>query len=106
MVYHQTFNSAAGDFYKNYHQKFDKYPGSILHALGYGNVYAIYYGLQTAGTNSDNKALADALRKIKYDSPLGTDASFDKTGQLQGASGRLAQVVDGKLEVDPANWTK
>lgn len=106
LVYHQTFNPAAEDFYRNYHQKFGKYPGSILHALGYGNVYAIYYGLQTAGTNTDNKALADALRKIKYDSPLGTNASFDKSGQLQGASGRLAQVVDGKLEVDPAKWTQ
>jgi branched-chain amino acid transport system substrate-binding protein len=106
LVYHQTFNSAAEDFYKNYHQKFGKYPGSILHALGYANVYAIYYGLKEAGTNSDSKALADALRKIHYDSPLGTNASFDANGQLQGASGRLAQVVDGKLEVNPANWTK
>lgn len=106
LVYHQTFNSAAEDFYKNYHQQFGKYPGSILHALGYGNVYAIYHGLKAAGTNTDNKALADALRKIKYDSPLGTNASFDKAGQLQGASGRLAQVVNGQLEVNPANWTK
>jgi hypothetical protein len=46
------------------------------------------------------------LRKIKYDSPLGEKAYFDQKGQLQGASGRLAQVVNGKIEVDPKKWTK
>jgi len=106
LVYHHTFNQSAEEFHNNYYKKFGKYPGSILHALGYANVYAVYYGLKEAGTNSDTKALADALRKIKYDSPLGTGAYFDKTGQLQGASGRLAQVVDGQLVVDPAKWIK
>ncbi len=106
LVYHHTFNPAAQKFHQNYHQQFGKYPGSILHALGYANVYAIYHGLKEAGSNKSNKKLAQALRKVKYDSPLGADAYFDKSGQLQGASGRLSQVVNGTLEVNPANWTK
>jgi branched-chain amino acid transport system substrate-binding protein len=106
LVYHRTFNQTAEDFHKAFTAKYGKEPGSILHALGYANVYALYYGLKEAKTNKDTKALADALRKIKYDSPLGSNATFDAAGQLQGASGRLAQVVNLKLEVDPAKWTK
>ncbi len=106
LVYHRTFNKAAEDFHNAYTDKFGKEPGSILHALGYADIYALYYGLKEAKTNKSTQALADALRKIKYDSPLGTNAFFDKTGQLQGASGKLAQVVNGQLIVDPAKWTK
>lgn len=106
IVYYPTFNAAAQKFYDAFYAKYKKYPGSILNALGYANVYAIYYGLKKAGTNKDTKALADALREIKYDSPLGTNVYFDAKGQLQGASGTLAQVVKGKLEVDPSKWTK
>ncbi len=106
LVYHNSFNKAAQDFHEAYHKKFGQYPGSILHALGYANVYAIYYGLKEAGNNKETKALADGLRRIKYDSPLGTNAYFDKAGQLQGASGSLAQVVNMQLEVDPSKWKK
>jgi branched-chain amino acid transport system substrate-binding protein len=106
LVYHYTFNPAAQNFHENYHQKFGKYPGSILHALGYANVYAVYHGLKEAGSNKSTKKLAKALHKVKYDSPLGAGAYFDQNGQLQGASGRLAQVVNGTLEVNPENWTR
>jgi branched-chain amino acid transport system substrate-binding protein len=106
VVYHRTFNKVAENFHNSFKKMYGKEPGSILHALGYANIYAIYYGLKEAKTNKDTTALANALRKIKYDSPLGENAYFDEKGQLQGASGRIAQVVNGKIEVDPKKWTK
>lgn len=106
LVYHPGFNQTAAQFHKAFTAKYGKEPGSILHALGYANIYALYYGLKEAKTNKDTGALADALRRIKYDSPLGSNVYFDQAGQLQGAAGRLAQVVNLKLEVDPAKWTK
>jgi branched-chain amino acid transport system substrate-binding protein len=106
LVYHRSFNRTAEAFHTAFTAKYGKEPGSILHALGYANIYALYTGLKEAKTNTDTTALADALRRIKYDSPLGSNAYFDAAGQLQGAAGRLAQVVNLKLEVDPAKWTK
>ena len=106
LVFHCTLNPAAQAFCKAFEKKFGEPPGSILHALGYANVYAIYYGLKEAKTNDDTTALAKALRKIKYDSPLGTGVWFDENGQLQGASGVLAQVVGGKYVLDTSKWVK
>jgi branched-chain amino acid transport system substrate-binding protein len=106
VVYHWSFNKVAENFHNSFKKMYGKEPGSILNALGYANIYAIYYGLKEAKTNKDTTALANALRKIKYDSPLGENATFDEKGQLQGASGRIAQVVNGKIEVDPKKWMK
>jgi branched-chain amino acid transport system substrate-binding protein len=104
LVYHKSFNAEAQKFHAQFEEKFGTAPGSILNALGYANMYVLYHGLEKAGTNDDVDALARALRTIRYDSPLGTDLYFDDAGQLQGATGRLVQFVDGRVVMDPAEW--
>lgn len=106
LVYHRSFNKTAEEFYQTFNKKYGYPPGSILHALGYGNIYAIYYGLKEAGTNNDTTALASAMRKIKFDSPLGTNLYFDATGQLIGASGKLAQWQKSDFIINPSKWIK
>lgn len=106
LVYHWSFNKIAETFHSTFNKKYGYPPGSILHALGYANVYAIYHGLKAAGTNSDTTALANAMRKIKFDSPLGTNLYFDATGQLIGAAGNLAQWMKKDFVIDTKKWTK
>jgi hypothetical protein len=62
--------------------------------------------LKAAGTNSDTTALANAMRKIKFDSPLGTNLYFDATGQLIGATGNLAQWMKNDFVIDTKKWIK
>lgn len=106
LVYYRTFSKAAEAFDQVFTKKYGYRPGSILHALGYANVYAIYHGLTEAKTNGDTTALATALRKIRFDSPLGTNLYFDKTGQLVGANGHLAQFLKNDFVIDTKKWTK
>jgi branched-chain amino acid transport system substrate-binding protein len=106
LVYHKSFNKVAETFNNTFAKKYGYPPGSILHALGYADVYAVFYGLKAAGTNSDTTALANALRKIRFDSPLGTNLYFDSTGQLIGAAGNLAQFVKGEFVIDTKKWIK
>ncbi len=106
LVYYRTFNKAAEAFDQVFSKKYGYRPGSILHALGYANVYAIYHGLREAKTNTDTAALAGAMRKIRFDSPLGTNLYFDKNGQLMGANGHLAQYQKGDFVIDTKKWIK
>lgn len=106
LVFHRSFNKTAEDFHQIFYKKYGYPPGSILHALGFANIQAIYYGLKEAKTNKDTTVLASAMRKIKFDSPLGTNLYFDETGQLIGASGKLAQWQKNDFIINPSQWIK
>ena len=76
-------------------------PATYFAPLGYTNIMFLAEGIKAAGT-LEKDVLIEALRNVKYDSPLGTTLEISPSNVIsnQGfTKQKILQYQDGKQEV-------
>jgi len=91
----------ADHFWTGYIKMHQERPATYFAPLGYTNIMFLAEGIKAAGT-LEKDALIEALRNVKYDSPLGTTLEISPSNVIsnQGfTKQKILQYQDGKQEV-------
>jgi branched-chain amino acid transport system substrate-binding protein len=95
-IYLKDLNDEAAAFHDKYVKKYNE-DTDVVRAYGYSFGYVIKEAVELAKTNTDGKAIRDAMYKIKFDSPFGKDSHFDESGQVIWPRPVLVATHSGEL---------